>query len=377
MKVSLFRGLASENAPSMEIYTKELVNILQAKYLAADAITIFRSPEVRIPGFLSHSRRVTTTLSEVSRYFLQPTQVKQAKGDVNHIIQHIDGHLVDKLGTERTVVTCFDLTPLEMDGIYRNFFSQNWGKRLFLYALSGMARARAIITLSEHTKNDIIKHVDCDPSKVFVIPIGVEQTFTKVDDPTLLLAIRQKYSLPTTYYYVLHIGNCNSYKNIEGIFYVLEKLLQKHREKVKLIKVGGDFTPAQKRIISKLRLEENVIHLGNVTQDEITLIYNIADILLFPSFHEGFGLPLLEAMACGTPVVASNTSSLPEVIGDAGLMHNPEDYDGFAESIANVFNDPTLREKLIAKGLQRAKLFSWEKHVDKVFEIYTEIYQNS
>jgi glycosyltransferase involved in cell wall biosynthesis len=125
--------------------------------------------------------------------------------------------------------------------------------------------------------------------------------------------------------------------------------------------------------IQKLNLQDDVIFPGYVPDDDLVKFYNAADLLVYPSLYEGFGLPPLEAMACGTPVITSNTSSLPEVVGDAGIMVDPVDIDALTESIYQVLNNPNLQEDMQKNGLERSKIFTWEKTAKETWKIYEMI----
>jgi glycosyltransferase involved in cell wall biosynthesis len=129
--------------------------------------------------------------------------------------------------------------------------------------------------------------------------------------------------------------------------------------------------------VRRLRLEENVHFVGHVPENDLPAIIKGADLLVYPSLYEGFGLPPLEAMACGTPVVASNTSSLPEVVGDAGVLVEPEDVASIAAGIALVLNDAKLRTQLSARGLIRAQEFTWERAAWATLEVYSQVLQEA
>jgi glycosyltransferase involved in cell wall biosynthesis len=177
--------------------------------------------------------------------------------------------------------------------------------------------------------------------------------------------------------YILHVGGCTYYKNVEAVIETLSLLVNRWKFKVLLAKVGEEFTQEQKRLIHRHGLEGMVVHLGRVSREELCWLYNAADLLLFPSHYEGFGFPVVEAMACGLPVVTSNVSSLPEVVGDAAITVAPTDYEGMAQAVCAVLTNEELRRTLSGKGLERAQQFSWEKAAKATFRIYQEIHELS
>jgi len=135
-------------------------------------------------------------------------------------------------------------------------------------------------------------------------------------------------------------------------------------------KVGADFTTEQKRYIQEAGISSYIKYMGKPEKQTLVEIYNVADILIAPSLHEGFGMTILEAMACGTPVITSNTSALPEVAGDAGLLVNPEDSQAISDAVFKLHADPYYYHRLVQKGLERAKLFTWEKSAEKIAQVY-------
>ena len=171
---------------------------------------------------------------------------------------------------------------------------------------------------------------------------------------------------------ILYVGGLEPRKNVDGIITSFYKL--KTRGVIhKLVIVSatkGHYYDKILRMIKKLKLEKEVIFTGYVQPDDLPKVYNAADLFVFPSFYEGFGLPPLEAMACGCPVITSNTSSLPEVVGDAGIMVDPHHAEGLADAMHKVLNNDGLKQDMIKRGLKRAKMFSWEKAAKKTLKIY-------
>jgi len=244
------------------------------------------------------------------------------------------------------------------------------GSRLNLAAIQ---RVAAVITDSESSRNDFLRFTDCDPGRVYLIPLGVAERFRPPDGKDN----GRGEGLDGRPMRILHVGHCGVYKNIEGILRSLPLLLARLGPRVVFVKVGGPFTRGQLALIDRLGIEQRVQHLGMVPAEDLPGVYADADLLLMPSFHEGFGLPVLEAMACGTPVVASNQGSLPEVVGEAGLLVEPTEVEQIAAAAERLLTGDRLRADLRKKGLERARAFTWERTARETLAVYQRVYEES
>jgi glycosyltransferase involved in cell wall biosynthesis len=229
-----------------------------------------------------------------------------------------------------------------------------------------------IISDSHHTKQDIIKHFKIPEDKIKVIHLAASENYRPLNEKEII-NIKQKYNL--NYPFILYVGTLEPRKNIPTLLKALYKL-KKQGIKHKLVITGkkGWKYKSIFETIDKLNLQKDVIFTGYVPDEDLPALYNAADLFVYPSLYEGFGLPPLEAMQCGTPVITSNTSSLPEVVGDAGIMVNPYDVDELANKMYEVLTNDGLREELSKKGLERAKLFSWKKCAEEHLKVYEEVY---
>jgi glycosyltransferase involved in cell wall biosynthesis len=229
-----------------------------------------------------------------------------------------------------------------------------------------------IIVISHNTKKDLMNRFKIPENKIKVIYLAANENYKPLNENEII-KIKQKYNL--NYSFILYVGGLAPNKNVERLikaYYKLKKLDIKH----KLI-ITGVKRYRYKSIfetIEKLNLQKDVIFTGYVPDEDLPALYNAADLFVYPSLYEGFGLPPLEAMACGTPVITSNTSSLPEVVGDAGIMVNPYDVDELANKMYEVLTNEGLRKELSKKGLERAKLFSWKKCAEEHLKVYEEVY---
>lgn len=250
-----------------------------------------------------------------------------------------------------------------------------------------MARGAAkVIAVSENTKQDLVELYNIDPSKIEVIYEGITNVPLLVrggrgglrpledeDNSTAVLnKVKEKYSLPEKF--VLFLGTIEPRKNIEVIIKAFDKLCDSSNSSLqafKLILAGGRGWNNEQiyKVYGQAKHKDKISFLGYVGHDDKPALYQLASLFVFPSIYEGFGLPPLEAMACGTPVIASCAASLPEVVGDAGLLVDPYNINELAEAMRAILEDGKLRQRFIEKGLERVKRFSWHKCAEKMLEI--------
>ena len=230
---------------------------------------------------------------------------------------------------------------------------------------SAIRRAKKIIAVSEYTKKEILKYFNTYPKKIFV-------TYEAVDEPQSLyedMNILRKYSAQPPY--LLYVGNAYPHKNIEGLLIAFQKII-KIKPDYSLVLVGKDdyFFHRLKQTVRRQGLEHKVIFTGFVTDSDLPSLYHNAELYIFPSFCEGFGLPALEACSYGLPVVASNNSSLPEVLGDAAVYFNPHKSDDIYHNIIKVLDVKSLQDRLIKSGFGRIRAFSWIKMAELTLRLY-------
>ena len=230
-----------------------------------------------------------------------------------------------------------------------------------------------IITPSESTKRDLVTYLKVPEDKIRVIYEAADERFKPLDK-TAIIEVRQKYGLD--FPFILYVGLMIPKKNIPALIKAYNKLKKTGMEH-KLVITGRKAPRVENaeifEIVERLNLQKDVIFTGYIPPDDLPGLYNAADLFVYPSFNEGFGLPPLEAMACGTPVITSNTSSLPGVVGDAGIMIDPYDIEGLAEAMDKVLTNQALRQEMIKKGLKRAKRFSWEKMARETLKVYESV----
>jgi glycosyltransferase involved in cell wall biosynthesis len=231
-------------------------------------------------------------------------------------------------------------------------------------------KADIIIAVSYSTKRDIINYFEIKEEKIKVVYPGVESRFRPIRN---IKEYRLRNNLPSKM--ILNVGTLEPRKNVVTLIKAFKKLRKLGFKNYKLV-IAGDKGWLYKPIFDEIKssgLQKEVLFLGCVKDEDLPILYNCADVFVYPSFYEGFGFPPLEAMACGIPVITSNTSSLPEVVDNAGIMVDPDDVNSLCNAMYNVLKDKELWHQMSKKGLERAKLFSWKETAKKILEIYDEV----
>lgn len=267
------------------------------------------------------------------------------------------------------------LTIHELSGyLFPEIQTSTWGILHKYYLPFILKRVDMIIAVSHSTKRDLMKYMDVPEDKIRTVYNGMDAEKFKVLSPSYIELVRQKHQLD--FPYILYVGNLEPKKNIPTLLKAFRAVNVKNGGDYRLVIVGQKVWKYQPifNTIKDLNLQNKVIFLGYVPEQDLPGIYNAASLFVLPSIYEGFGFPPLEAMACGVPVITSNSSSLPEVIGDAGIMVDPYDSAALADAIDQVLSDEKLRATLIKRGLERVKLFSWQKCAEETVAVYEEAY---
>lgn len=266
-----------------------------------------------------------------------------------------------------TVVTVYDLIHRILPD------SQTWIFRQYLDCIvpHSCHRATRVIAISEATRRDLIEVYGIPPEKIDLTYGGVAPRFFAEQDEGTLRAVRRKYALPDAF--ALTIGDLDPRKNLLTAIRVCGAL-ERNSLSLPLVLAGKKISDSHslelETEVERLGLKDRVIFTGRLEDDELPIFYRAATLFLFPSHYEGFGLPAVEAMASGTPVVASTGGSLPEVVGDAGMIVPPEDVEGFAAAIHRIYSDANFRDELVAKGHSRAAEFTWEATARQTAQVY-------
>ncbi len=344
INVTLFCRPESYRVTSMAIYADNLFE------------NIRKLPDFSIKSFKPQDSHIPLFGRYLTLWVYYPAIVKKQKADINHILDHSISHLMGSLEPGKTVVSCYDLMGLEVS------MSTSFLKRKIFWrnVIKNMSKARKIISSSQHTKDDILKHSPYKRDDIIIIYPGVSADFKHIERNKI--EERFKFLKPV----VLHVGHSNFYKNFEGLIKAVALL----DNEVILVKVGP-ISKKQFKLMKSLKID--FIQFLDLPQEELVQVYNAADLLVYPSWHEGFGFPVLEAMACGSPVICSNVSSLPEVAADAAIMVSPSDIPGIAKAMEKALGSQELRQELSEKGFRQAKKFFWEKTAQETADVYKKI----
>jgi len=268
------------------------------------------------------------------------------------------------------VVTIYDLSLDRLPLPSRKLFGQ---RRSFLRTKRTALRASRVVTISEHSAKDIVELYGVPRERIALVIPAVSSEFYPVHDPTIKQQVRARYGIRQEGF-VLSCGGAEPRKNIARLVEAFSRT-QRLRETMSLVVVGGKDRGAEPiwETARRARLEEAAIFPGHVPLEDLRVLYSSCSLFVFPSLYEGFGMPVLEAMACGAPVVSSNASSLPEVVGDAALLVNPLDVEGLTAAMMRVVEDAGLRESLKRKGSLRIKAFSWEQSARDQLCVYQDL----
>jgi glycosyltransferase involved in cell wall biosynthesis len=269
----------------------------------------------------------------------------------------------------RSVVTIHDCIHLMFPQYLPN-------RAAYAYARASMwaaaRRSSRILTVSEASKRDILDLFNVRPEKIVVVYNAIDEHFSAAPSDEHVARIRERFQLD--HKFVLYVGNIKPHKNLVRLIEAFSQLRRTHDD-LKLLIIGDEISklPALRRAVHSHKLHKYVRFLGYLKDDTLAVLYRLASVFVFPSLYEGFGLPAVEAMASGTPVVTSNVSSLPEVTGDAAVLVDPYDVESIGNGIRRVLDDPQFAEELRLKGLKRAREFSWARSVEKTRRVYREV----
>jgi glycosyltransferase involved in cell wall biosynthesis len=264
------------------------------------------------------------------------------------------------------VLTVNDVRFVHLPDTYPRF------RRLFLCLVvpSSLKRATRIITISQDTKQDLIHFFGVREEKIDVIPIAADTRFRPVVDISRLALVRERYNLPE--HFILYVGHLEPRKNLDRLVRAFVQLCAQDVTTHSLIILGKPSFGFESMLDRAKRsgFASRIVLTGYVEDEDMPAVYTLADALVFPSLHEGFGVPLLEAMACGVPIVTSNVSALPEIAGDAAILVDPYNVESIAGGIVQVLSDEGVRQRLVEKGFERVNLFSVEKSAAATVETY-------
>ncbi len=289
-------------------------------------------------------------------------------GDVD--ILHSTAFYAPKNHPGKLVVTIHDISSLTLP----HYHTEATRKRSNHGTENAVAYADHIITVSEFSKNELLRYFTLEPEKITVTHSAAKDIFVPCS-PEEKKRVREKYGVPEDF--ILFVGSLEPRKNVATLVRAYISLPEPVRKRHRLVIAGGKgWLNAEIDTLLKSSGSSGILRIGYVDEQDLPALYSAAIVSVFPSLYEGFGLPVLEAMACGTPVISSNSSSLPEVGGDAALYFDPHDTNQLKETLERLLGDENLRAQLSRKGIERARLFSWEKAAQETLGVYEKVYRN-
>ena len=367
MHVGLVADRLGSHGGGVETYERELIRGL-AEQPGDDRFTVYCGSVAAADSIAQLGPRfqaeVVNPGSKIARFALGlPLAIRRSRVDLVHACLFPPLYMGG-----RSVFTVHDFSPF----VRPEFFPLPVRLRLTTFMRRGIAAADRVICVSESTRADLLRLFRIDPARVSVVHLSAEARYHPPLDVAATAAVRRKYELPERY--VLYVGKLQARKNIVGILRAHHILKTRYGTDHALVLTGRRMWGSEEdREIGRLGLDDDVKNLGHIEHDDLPLLYAGASVFLFPSHYEGFGLPPLEAMACGTPVVTSDVTSLPEIVGDAATCVPPDDHDGLARAVHELLSDSSLHATRRAKGLVRASEFSWSRTARETLRVYREV----
>ena len=357
MTTVLVRDLALEHWPSMDRYAEALAS--------------------RISGAVVPDEWRMGGPRYVARYWRYPRALRRYRGDVVHVLDHSYAHCLRAFPGVPSVVTVHDLHPLRVlaegdrgpKGLVRNW--------LLRRVLGWVVGADRIIVSTGFTAHELELHLGVSPDRIRVVPYGVDPGFFRHPGEAAVAERRAGWARALgrdggPAHIVLHVGNCTPRKNVEAAIEAVG-LLRARGLDAALVQIGGTLSPRQQRAVRAAGIERRVVQEPAVSEDALVAAYHSADVLVLPSTFEGFGLPAVEAMAAGLPVVTSGAGGLREAVGDGAVVTGSLGGGPLAEALAALFGDTARRADLIAKGRARATTLTWDAVADATRAVHDEV----
>lgn len=363
MRIGIDARLVDYRQAGIARYTMQLIQGL-AECGASDEFIILQSWRRRQPlapyaGFTP--RRLLTPPHHTLEQITLPLEISPLRLDVLHSPDFIPPFRRNC----RSVITIHDLNFV----LYPHFLTKS-AARYYGQIDEAVRHSDAIIAVSQATKEDIVRLLGVPERKIRVIYEAASPVFRRLEDTDLMAKVQGRFGIRQDF--ILFVSTIEPRKNVSTLLRAYKRLRESYRVETMLVLAGerGWLYEEVFQLVGELGLQEQVLFLGRVSTEELVWLYNTARLLVAPSFYEGFGLTPLEAMACGTPVIASNTSSFPEVVGDAGLLVDPYEIEDLTVAMWRLLSDEDLRASLIEKGFKRVALFSWEKTARETLDLY-------
>lgn len=308
----------------------------------------------------------------VARYMFYPFRLRrEARAvDLVHILDHAYAHLLPAVKPRKVVVTVHDLMPVIVLRSPTDGWRESVRNRFLRKSLKALRQADAYIVGTEWLRGELASWLG-DDRRIRVVPFGVDRSFF-TESLNARVAGRGAWRIPEDAFVVLHVGSTVERKNVPLVLQTVARLRQEG-EDAYLLQVGGRLTTEQEHLADRLELRRYVRSVPAVDESTLRRAYRAADVLLFPSLYEGFGLPVLEAFASGLPVVTSGAGGLREVGGDGVRVVESRDPSAYVDALRDLAADPAAREALIEEGHRRAREFTWQRTAERTAEVYREL----
>ncbi len=341
------------------IYTDNLVRALRE---------LPQRDEIKIVELADHAPANQRTDRRILReQFAIPRLIARAGV---HLV-HLTGFAAPRRAPRPVVLTVHDLIGVLFSKNFPPAARFYWSR----YLPFTLRYPRRLIAESEHTKKDVVCLANVPADRVRVIPNGRDEMFQPIYDRNALERARARLGLPSTF--LLFVSTLEPRKGVDTLIEAFARIAGAVPDELVIVGKRGWFWEKLIAQVQRAGLERRVRFLDYVPQEQLPVVYNLARAFVFPSRYEGFGFPPLEAMACGTPVICSNASSLPEVVGDAAILIPPHDGEGFARAMLQIVGNECLRAELRERGLRRAQVFSWERAARETLQVYREVVESA
>jgi glycosyltransferase involved in cell wall biosynthesis len=350
-------------------YIRNLLRHLSRLDHSTEYVVLCRKADTEHVGQLGENFRAVPETSpgySIREQITVPLDLRRERVDLFHSPHYV----LPPLTPCKSVVTIHDCIHLRFPQYLPNRLGYAYARGALWIATH---RSSRIVTVSEASKRDILEYFRVPPEKIDVIYNGIDERFGEPPPEDDVARVRERYQLDDPF--VLYAGNIKPHKNLERLIEAFHTLRRSGFDQIKLLIIGDEISKyaTLRHAVHRHKLHKHVRFFGFVPDSTLAILYRLAGVFVFPSLYEGFGLPPLEAMASGTPVITSNVSSLPEVVADAALLIDPYEPDSIADAIRRVLTDERLREDLRQRGLERARHFSWDRSIRRVREIYDEV----
>jgi glycosyltransferase involved in cell wall biosynthesis len=371
MRIGLNLLFVAPGVAGGRVYGEELLRGLAAVD-ASNEYIVYTRRDTTLPDLPGRFQQIRAPVSGSSalwrtawEYGFLPARARQDRCDLLHGL----GNISPSFSRGAFVLTIHDM-------IYRHFpQSLPLGHRLFMRGVHARVARRAdlVIVPSQHSAEEVVKFLGVRRERLRLVRYGPGQGFHPVTDPLRIEHLLQRYGVRRPF--VVSVARGYPHKNLGGLLRSLARLWDMGHRETQLVLIGDRYQVGGEleRLTHQLKLNERVVHTGFVNQADLNTLYSAATVFAFPSLAEGLGLPVLEAMACGTPVVASNAAAIPEAVGEAGLLADARNPDEFASAMARLLEDSDLREDFRQKGFARVREFSWERCAAETVAVYREL----